>query len=185
MVRPMCIELAPERIRIRTPRTRFLRGVLAVLSGVAALTAVTAAAAPSRLALQTNDAETAPRPNILVFVSDDMGWAQPGFNGGTEVTTPNMDRIADEGVRLTQFYAQPVCAPTRASLFTGRYAWKTGAADNPDSSMDDGLLLDERTIAEALRDSSYATWQGRFVLSKNFRRNNGLGSMLDLAAQMG
>ena len=154
----MCIELAPERIRIRTPRTRFLRGVLAVLSGVAALTAVTAAAAPSRLALQTNDAETAPRPNILVFVSDDMGWAQPGFNGGTEVTTPNMDRIADEGVRLTQFYAQPVCAPTRASLFTGRYAWKTGAADNPDSSMDDGLLLDERTIAEALRDSSYATW---------------------------
>ena len=154
----MYIELAPERIRARAPRTRFLRGVLAVLSGVAALTAVTAAAAPSRLALQTNDAETAPRPNILVFISDDMGWGQPGFNGGTEVTTPNMDRIADEGVRLTQFYAQPVCAPTRASLITGRYAWKTGSADNPDNRTDDGLLLDERTIAEALRDSSYATW---------------------------
>ena len=110
-----------------------------------------------QLSAQTDDG-TAPRPNILVLVSDDMGRVQPGFNGGTEVTTPNMDRIADEGVKLTQFYVQPVCGPTRASLFTGRYAWKTGMADNPDNRTDDGLLLDERTIAEALRDSSYATW---------------------------
>ena len=102
--------------------------------------------------------QTSARPNILVFVSDDMGWGQPGFNGGTEVETPNMDRLADEGVKLTQFYVQPVCAPTRASLLTGRYAWKTGMAVNPDSRKDDGLLLDERTIAEALRESSYATW---------------------------
>ena len=102
--------------------------------------------------------QTSARPNIVVFVSDDMGWWQPGFNGGTEVETPHMDRLADEGVKLTQFYVQPVCAPTRASLFTGRYAWKTGMAGNPDDRKDDGLLLDERTIAEALRDSSYATW---------------------------
>ena len=118
---------------------------------------LTVVGVPGQLSAQTvEDTET--RPNILVFVSDDMGWGQPGFNGGTEVETPHMDRLADEGVKLTQFYVQPVCAPTRASLFTGRYAWKTGAADNPDSRMDDGLLLDERTIAEALRDSSYATW---------------------------
>ena len=118
---------------------------------------LTVVGVPGQLSAQTvEDTET--RPNILVFVSDDMGWGQPGFNGGTEVETPHMDRLADEGVKLTQFYVQPVCAPTRASLFTGRYAWKTGSADNPDSRMDDGLLLDERTIAEALRDSSYATW---------------------------
>ena len=101
---------------------------------------------------------TFPRPNILVFLSDDMGWGQPGFNGGTEVATPSMDRIANEGVKLTQFYVQPRCAPTRASLVTGRYAWKTGMAANPDGRKDDGLLLDERTIAEALLDSGYATW---------------------------
>ena len=99
-----------------------------------------------------------PRPNIVVFFSDDMGWAQTGFNGGTEMATPHLDRIADEGVKLTQFYVQPVCAPTRASLFTGRYAWKTGLADNLDDRKDDGLLLDERTIGEALRDAGYATW---------------------------
>ena len=74
MVRPMYIELAPERIRIRTPRTRFLRGVLAVLSGVAALTAVTAAAAPNRLALQPNDAETACGVRIPIRLTNDVNW---------------------------------------------------------------------------------------------------------------
>ena len=62
------------------------------------------------------------RPNFVVFLSDDMGWEQVGFNGGKEVRTPNIDRIADEGVKLTQFYVQPVCSPTRACLLTGRYA---------------------------------------------------------------
>ncbi len=124
---------------------------------LATLTALAVASPPCRLAAQTDDA-AAPRPNIVVFLSDDMGWGQPGFNGGTEVATPHLDRIADEGVKLTQFYVQPVCAPTRASLFTGRYAWKTGMADNPNSAKDDGLLLDERTMAEALRDAGYATW---------------------------
>ena len=134
--------------------SRHLRRYAAMLATCFVLTVV---GVPGQLSAQTvEDTET--RPNILVFVSDDMGWGQPGFNGGTEVETPHMDRLADEGVKLTQFYVQPVCAPTRASLLTGRYAWKTGAADNPDSRMDDGLLLDERTIAEALRDSSYATW---------------------------
>ena len=131
-----------------------LRRYAAMLATCFVLTVV---GVPGQLSAQTVE-DTDTRPNILVFVSDDMGWGQPGFNGGTEVETPNMDRLADEGVKLTQFYVQPVCAPTRASLFTGRYAWKTGMADNPDTRKDDGLLLDERTIAEALRDSSYATW---------------------------
>ena len=103
-------------------------------------------------------AGTVPRPNIVVFLADDMGWGQPGFNGGTEVATPHMDRIADEGVRLAQFYAQPVGAASRGSLFTGRHAWKTGLSRNPDSGRDGGLPLDERTMAEALRDAGYATW---------------------------
>lgn len=49
----------------------------------------------------------APRPNIVVFLSDDMGWKQVGFTGGKEVPTPHVDRLAKEGIRLTQFYVQP------------------------------------------------------------------------------
>ena len=105
------------------------------------------------------DGENVPRPNILVFLSDDMGWGQPGFNGGTEVATPHMDRIADEGVKLTQFYVQPVCTPTRGSLLSGRYDWKNGTENRVGSSFDNhGMLTDERTIAEALGDAGYATW---------------------------
>ena len=106
----------------------------------------------------TVEDDDAPRPNILVFLSDDMGWGQPGFNGGTEVATPNLDRIADEGVKLTQFYVQPLCSPTRASLLTGRYPWKNGMELRPSVAASQGMLTDERTLAEALRDSGYATW---------------------------
>ena len=103
-------------------------------------------------------AQTPPRPNIVVFLSDDMGWEQVGFNGGAEVPTPNIDRIADEGVKLTQFYVQPVCSPTRACLLTGRYAWKNGMEVRPTAQSRHGMLLDESTIAEALREAGYATW---------------------------
>ena len=102
--------------------------------------------------------DSAPRPNIVVFLSDDMGWGQPGFNGGTEVPTPNIDRIAHEGIRLTQFYVHPSCAQTRAALLTGRYSWKNGMPGAPRENRDEGMPLDERTIAEALRDAGYATW---------------------------
>ncbi len=98
------------------------------------------------------------RPNFVVFLSDDMGWEQVGFNGGKEVPTPNIDRIANEGVKLTQFYVQPVCSPTRACLLTGRYAWKNGMEVRPTAESRHGMLLDERTMAEALREVGYHTW---------------------------
>ena len=84
--------------------------------------------------------------------------ARPVSNGGTEVSTPNIDRIADEGVKLTQFYVQPQCATTRGALLTGRYAWKNGVNTNPLPDKTGGLRLDERTIAQALGDVGYATW---------------------------
>ena len=87
-----------------------------------------------------------------------MGWEQVGFNGGREVPTPNIDRIANEGVKLTQFYVQPVCSPTRACLLTSRYAWKNGMEVRPTAQSRHGMLLDERTIAEALREAGYRTW---------------------------
>ena len=134
----------PAAIRHTAPR---LAWVLAF-----AVLAVT-----GQLGAQT-DAGTDTRPNILVFLSDDMGWAQPGFNGGTEVGTPNLDRIANEGVKLTQFYVQPRCSPTRASLLTGRYPWKNGMEERPGYGDSQGMLTDESTIAEILSDAGYATW---------------------------
>ena len=61
------------------------------------------------------------QPNIVVMLSDDMGWGQVGCQGGTVIPTPNIDSIASEGVSLTQFYVEPVCAPTRSAFLTGRY----------------------------------------------------------------
>ncbi|MDE0103017.1 MAG: arylsulfatase [Bryobacterales bacterium] len=110
------------------------------------------------VAIVSASAQLPPRPNFVVFLSDDMGWEQVGFNGGREVPTPNIDRIAREGVKLTQFYVQPVCSPTRACLMTGRYAWKNGMEVRPTAQSRHGMLLDERTIAEALREAGYRTW---------------------------
>ena len=153
-----------------------------------ALAALTVCGASGQLSAQT-DAGADARPNILVFLSDDMGWRQPGFNGGTDVATPSMDRIAHEGVKLTQFYVQPACSPTRASLLTGRYPWKNGMEVRPDNRASQGMLTDERTIAEALRDAGYATWivgkwhlgqwqQDHLPLQRGFDHHYGLYSAL-------
>jgi len=100
----------------------------------------------------------AARPNFVVMLSDDMGWGQPGFQGGTEVPTPHLDRLASEGVDLSQFYVQPVCSPTRACLLTGRYPWKNGMEIRPTAKSAHGMLLDERTVAQALKSAGYRTW---------------------------
>lgn len=126
------------------------------------------------------DVASPPRPNIVLILSDDMGYAQPGFNGGNPELTPNMDRLAGESLKLTQFYTHSVCAPTRAALLTGRYAFRTWSDWRSEDfgkptylerlgltlAMNDrgeptrrihGLDTEERTVAEALRETGYAT----------------------------
>ena len=71
-------------------------------------------------------AADAPRPNVLFIIADDMGYADVGFNGGSEIKTPHIDSIAAAGAQLEQFYVQPVCSPTRAALMTGRYPMRYG-----------------------------------------------------------
>src|SRR5687767_13554918 len=67
-------------------------------------------------------AQTAVRPpNIVVILADDQGWADLGCYGSPHIRTPNIDRMAREGVRFTDFYAQPMCGPSRAALLTGCY----------------------------------------------------------------
>ena len=63
--------------------------------------------------------ETKP-PNILIIVADDYGWNDIGYHG-SEIKTPQLDKLASEGVKLESYYVQPVCTPTRSQLMTGRY----------------------------------------------------------------
>jgi len=68
------------------------------------------------------------RPNVLIFLADDLGWADAGFHGGDQIDTPSLDRLAQEGVELTRFYTTPICSPTRAALMTGRDPFRLGVA---------------------------------------------------------
>src|SRR5215218_1608260 len=99
--------------------------------------------------------DAAGKPNIVLFLSDDMGWGQLGYQGGQQVKTPSIDRIAREGVTLTQFYVQAVCSPTRAALMTGRYPFRNGMEERTHGNDAAGMLADERTIAQALHDVGY------------------------------
>src|SRR5690349_21470371 len=69
------------------------------------------------------------RPNVVVVITDDQGHGDLGFHGNPQIKTPNLDRLARQSVRMRHFYVAPVCAPTRASLLTGRYNYRTGVVD--------------------------------------------------------
>jgi arylsulfatase A-like enzyme len=94
-------------------------------------------------------------PNILIILADDLGYADVGFHG-SDIKTPNIDRIARDGVQLEQFYACPMCSPTRAGLMTGRYPIRFGlmrAVIPPQREY--GMPPEEFTIAEMLKNAGY------------------------------
>lgn len=98
------------------------------------------------------------QPNVIVIVADDLGYGDIAAFGNSIVQTPNLDRMAAEGVTLTQHYsASPICAPARASLLTGRYNHRTGAVDVPSNRGLDRIALSETTIADLFRSAGYAT----------------------------
>lgn len=122
--------------------------------------------------LSPGKAESASQPNFLFLLVDDLGWADVGCFGSTFHETPNIDRLAGEGMRFTQGYAAcPVCSPTRASILTGRHPVRVDITDwipgqTPKGSKfrllsvedRDHLALEEVTLAEALRESGYQTF---------------------------
>jgi arylsulfatase A-like enzyme len=124
----------------RELRRRLRRGGIAL----AALLAVACGEAPRR-------------PHILFLLADDLGWGDVGYHG-SEIRTPNIDRLAAEGVRLEQFYTMQSCTPARAALLTGRYPFRYGREGGVVGKRStDGLSVQERTLAEALRAAGYRT----------------------------
>ena len=107
------------------------------------------------LAIATMGGAAETKPNIVLIVTDDQGWWDVGSHGNEAIETPNLDRLAAEGVELTRFYVQPVCAPTRAGLMTGRHYLRTGLYNTRFGG--DTLHLSERTLAEALQQVGYRT----------------------------
>lgn len=101
------------------------------------------------------------KPNIVLILLDDVGWGDCGFQGGKEIPTPHMDRIARGGVRFTQGYVcSPLCSPSRAGLMTGRYPTRFGFEFNESTTHTTtvfGLPRSEKTLAERLKELGYST----------------------------
>ena len=96
-------------------------------------------------------------PDIVLLLADDLGNADVGWHG-SDIKTPNLDKLAASGAKLEHFYVMPVCTPTRVAFLTGRYPIRSGMQLNvlrPNSQY--GLPLEERTIANALHDAGYST----------------------------
>lgn len=112
-------------------------------------------------------AKPAPRPNIVLIITDDQGYGDVGVHGNDRIRTPHQDRLASESVRFSRFYVCPVCSPTRAGLMTGRWNYRTGVVDTylGRSMMHPG----EVTLAEMLHDAGYRTGIfGKWHLGDNY-----------------
>ena len=107
------------------------------------------------------------RPNVILIITDDQGHGDLGFHNNPHVQTPVLDELARNSIRFTNFHVSPVCAPTRASLMTGRYSLRTGVRD----TYNGGAILstNEYTIAEMFNDHGYSTGIfGKWHLGDNY-----------------
>ena len=132
------------------------------------------------------------KPNIVLVFLDNFGWGEPGFNGGGIIrgaATPRLDKLADEGLRLTNFNVEVQCTPSRSALMTGRYAIRSGNGTVPLGEGVYGLVQWEVTMAEMLSDAGYATgmygkWhlgrtEGRFPTDQGFDEWYGIPNTTD------
>ena len=108
--------------------------------------------------LAAGPAEAAPkRPNVVIFLADDLGWSDVGFRGGP-IDTPSIDRLARQGAELRRFYTTPICSPTRAALMTGRDPMRLGVAYGvilPWHSI--GIHHDEHFMPQSFQAAGYQT----------------------------
>ena len=109
----------------------------------------------------------ASRPNVILVMTDDQGFGEVGFHGNPVLKTPNLDRFAAEGTELVNFYVSPMCTPTRSSLMTGRYHFRTGAHDTYIGRSN--MNPQETTIAEVFAGVGYRTGIfGKWHLGENY-----------------
>jgi len=109
----------------------------------------------------TSSSATAEKPNILLIVSDDTGWGDPGIYGGGEgrgMPTPNLDSMADSGMTFFSFYGQPSCTPGRAAIQTGRFPNRSGMTTVAFQGQGGGLPAAEWTLASVLKKAGYETY---------------------------
>ena len=154
------LEDTPERMT----RRRF-----AALMGATGAAAATAAAPDFAPANEAHEREfeaaggrgRLPRPNLLVILADDLGWADLSCYGAPSIKTPNLDKLAASGVRFTDSYAaSSVCSPTRFGLYTGRYPGRLDGGLKepiPAPTEIDGIPLDHPTLASLIREQGYET----------------------------
>ena len=103
-------------------------------------------------------AQASDRPNVVVIVADDLGWADVGFHGNQIIDTPSLDRIAAEGAQLNRFYTPPLCSPTRAALMTGRDPIRLGVAYSTIMPwQNNGIHPDETFLPELFLSAGYQT----------------------------
>ncbi len=103
-------------------------------------------------------AQATDRPNVVIFLADDLGWNDVGFHGGDQIETPSLDRLAREGAELNRFYTTPICSPTRAALMTGRDPLRLGVAYGVIMPWHtNGIHPDEHFMPESFRAAGYQT----------------------------
>ena len=133
-------------------RRGFLKAMLAGGAAAAASTGLGCLARSAGAAASRQDG----RPNIVMLFADDVGWGDLGCFGHPTVQTPNLDRMADEGMRLTSFYSAPWCVPARIQLMTGRFPPRTGIQGTSVGGSG-GIPDSEVTLAQALKAAGYRT----------------------------
>ncbi len=126
------------------------------------LLAVTMSVGAGLCAPRLAEAQSASRPNVVLIITDDLGWADLGSYGATDIRTPNLDSLARDGIRLTDFYSNGVtCSPTRAGLISGRYQQRFGIeAPLPSAGApggDRGLRAGGHSLPQLLKDNGYFT----------------------------
>ena len=107
------------------------------------------------------DQSTNPHPNILLIMVDDLGYGDLSLSGNSQIKTPQLDRLAARSVHFEHFYVSPVCAPTRASLLTGRYHQRTGvqSVTNGYETIDpDEVMLSEILQSEGYKTGIFGKW---------------------------
>src|SRR5690554_6414153 len=112
---------------------------------------ITFLAASLLLSLLATSSPAAEKPNIVMILTDDQRWGDLSIHGNTNLATPHIDRLAQDGARFESFYVCRVCAPTRAEMLTGRFHARTGVRGV--STGQERLNLDEKTLPEYLKEA--------------------------------